>query len=166
MVDRLRGLSEVRFADAMAALASGVAVVTARQRDGRPCGLAATSISSYTSNPPSVLVVIGHASRCHGAVAETGTHFGVHLLRADQRQTAETFAARGEDKFAGLDWSWDEGVPQLAGALVYLRCRRSAAFRHYDHTILVGDAEGGYVEDDEPLVYLARRMDWRFRHPT
>lgn len=149
----------------MAALASGVAVITATRPDGRPCGLTATSVSAYTAEPPSVMVSISHGSRCYGPVAETSTRFGVHLLRADQRPLAEAFAGRSDDKFSGVEWSWDDAVPHLAGALVYLRCRRSAVFRHYDHSVLVGDAEGGYVEDDEPLVYLARRMDWRLREP-
>jgi len=158
-------VSDALFADAMAALASGVAVVTAVRPDGRPCGLTATSVSSYTAEPPSVMVSISHSSRCYGAVAETSHCFGIHLLRADQRPLAEVFAGRSEDKFASVDWSWEGDVPHLAGTLVYLRCRRSAVFRHYDHSILVGDAEDGYVEDDEPLVYLARRMDWRLREP-
>jgi hypothetical protein len=30
----------------------------------------------------------------------------------------------------------------------------------YDHTILIGDLQGGRLEDGEPLVYARRRMDW------
>ena len=31
-----------------------------------------------------------------------------------------------EAEFAGLDRGWDEDVPELAGTLVYLRCRRAS----------------------------------------
>jgi flavin reductase (DIM6/NTAB) family NADH-FMN oxidoreductase RutF len=51
-------------------------------------------------------------------------------------------------------------VPELGGGLAYLRCRRSDNFVRYDHTILIGDLEGGRVEQGEPLVYARRRMDW------
>jgi flavin reductase ActVB len=147
------------FQEAMSHLASGVAVITTRRADGEPCGLAATAVSSYSAHPPSVLVSIDHASRCH-AHLEVCDHFGVHFLRADEEPVARVFASKGEDKFGGLDWRWDDDVPELTGALAYLRCRRVENFSRYDHTILIGDIEGGRVGSGEPLLYSRRRMDW------
>ena len=151
------------FHEAMASLASGVTVITARRADGEPCGLAATSVSSYSANPPSLLVSVAHDSRCHDALAGAA-HFGVHILHAGQEPVARVFAGRGDDKFAGLDWRWDGDVPELAGALAYLRCRRVESLSRYDHTILIGDLEGGRLEQGEPLLYARRRMDWLL-HP-
>ncbi len=149
------------FREAMARLCSGVSVVTARHPDGRPCGLVATSISSFSAEPPSVLVSIAHSSRCHDALSNGGS-FGVHILAADQAPLARIFAGLGEDKFAGLEWRWDADVPRLDGVLGYLRCRRSALFELYDHSLLIGDLDDGAVAPHgEPLVYMARRMDWR-----
>ena len=150
------------FREAMAGLCSGVAVVTARRDDGNPCGLVATSVSSFSARPPSVLVSVDHSSRCHRALVD-GDTFGVHLLAADQEPLAHVFAGRGDDKFAGVDWSWDDGVARLAGSLAYLRCRRSALFELYDHSILIGDVIGGRHDPGDPLVYLDRRMDWRIQ---
>jgi flavin reductase (DIM6/NTAB) family NADH-FMN oxidoreductase RutF len=148
------------FREAMARLAAGVAVVTARRDDGHPCGLVATSVSSFSAAPPSLLVSVAHTSRCHDALTD-GEAFGVHVLAADQEPVAHVFAGLGDDKFAGVDWSWDDGVPRIGGVLSYLRCRRSALFELYDHSVLVGDVTGGQVRDAEPLVYLARSMGWR-----
>ena len=149
------------FREAMAGLCSGVAVVTARREDGEPCGLVATSVSSYSADPPSVLVCIGHASRCHEALAD-GEWFGMHLLAADQEPVAQTFADPvSEDKFSELQWEWDEDVPSIRGAVSYLRCRRAARFDLYDHSVLVGDVASGRHEGGDPLVYMDRRMDWR-----
>jgi flavin reductase (DIM6/NTAB) family NADH-FMN oxidoreductase RutF len=121
----------------------------------------ATSLAAYSAAPPSVLISIGHTSRCHEALAD-GREFGVHLLGAHQEQVARVFAdPRTEDKFAGIEWSWDGLVPAIAGTLAYLRCRRSARFDLYDHSILVGDVQDGRHEDGSPLVYLGRRMGWR-----
>ncbi len=147
------------FQEAMASLVSGVVVVTARREDGRPCGLAATSVASYSAEPPSLIVSIGHSSRCHGALAGC-KHFGVHILRAGEELVARVFAGKGDDKFADLDWHWDGDVPQVMSALGYLRCRRAAKFEHYDHTILIGDLDGGHLDHGEPLLYARRRMDW------
>jgi flavin reductase (DIM6/NTAB) family NADH-FMN oxidoreductase RutF len=152
------------FREAMAALCSGVAVVTARRDDGEPCGLVATSVSSFSAQPPSVLVSVDHSSRCHRPLVD-GDTFGVHVLSAEQEPLAHVFAGKGEDKFAGVDWGWDDGVARIDGALAYLRCRRSALFELYDHSLLVGDVTGGDRREGEPLVYMWRRFGWRLVPP-
>ena len=152
--------NDTLFREAMAHLASGVAVITARRPDGVPCGIAATSLTSYSAHPPSLLVSVWHESRCHDALAASEA-FGVHLLKSDELELAHRFADRERvDKFEGLDWSWDDDVPELGGTLAYLRCTRTANFAHYDHTVLIGDLERGRLEQGEPLVYARRRMDW------
>jgi flavin reductase ActVB len=154
------------FVEAMTSLASGVAVVTARKPNGDPCGLAVTAVTSYSAHPPSLLVSIAHVSRCHEALA-AAERFGVHILRSDELSLAHRFADReAEDKFDGLDWSWDGEVPELAGTLAYLRCRRAVNFGRYDHTVVIGDLEAGRLEAGEPLLYARRRMDWLLRRET
>ena len=147
------------FHEAMASLASGVTVITARRPDGQPCGLAATSTASFSAEPPSLMVSIAHASRCHDTLAAC-EHFGVHILGAHEEAAARLFASREDRKFDRLEWSWDGDVPELAGAIAYLRCRRSATFARYDHSILVGDLEGGRHGHGGPLLYARRRMNW------
>ena len=146
----------------MASLASGVTVLTARRPDGHPCGLAATSVASYSADPPSLLASVAHSSRCHRALSGS-ERFGVHILRADELALAHAFAGKGDDKFRGVDWRWDGDVPELTGTIAYLRCRRVANFERYDHTILIGDLDGGRIESGEPLLYARRRMDWLLR---
>jgi flavin reductase (DIM6/NTAB) family NADH-FMN oxidoreductase RutF len=153
------------FREAMAGLCSGVAVITARREDGEPCGLVATSVSSFSAAPPSVLVSVDHSSRCHRALVD-GDTFGVHVLAAEQEPLAHVFAGKGEDKFAGIDWDWDGGVARIEGALSYLRCRRGALFELYDHSLLVGDVTGGSLTPGEPLVYMSRRFGWRLAPPA
>ncbi len=135
---------EQLFHEAMSSLASGVVVITARRSDGHPCGLAATSVASYSANPPSLLASVDHTSRCHLALTES-EQFGVHLLRAGQEAVARVFAGKGDDKFGGLEWEWDDDVPRLTDVLAYVRCRRAENFERYDHTILIGDVDGRRV---------------------
>jgi flavin reductase (DIM6/NTAB) family NADH-FMN oxidoreductase RutF len=157
------GVDEV-FRESMAALCSGVAVITARRPDGDPCGLVATSVSSFSAAPPSVLVSVDHSSRCHRPLVD-GDTFGVHVLAQDQEPLAHVFAGKGDDKFAGVEWGWDDGVARIEGCLAYIRCRRSALFELYDHSLLVGDVTGGTVAELQPLVYMRRRMGWRLEPP-
>jgi flavin reductase ActVB len=153
--------ASVLFRDAMSALASGVAVVTARRADGRPAGLLATSVAAYSAAPPSILVSVSHSSRSHAVLVDHAERFGVHLLGRDQEETARVFASRADDKYAALEWEWDDDVPRLAGGVSYLHCRRSAVFDRYDHSVLIGDVLGGEHAGGEPLLWVRRRMDWR-----
>jgi flavin reductase (DIM6/NTAB) family NADH-FMN oxidoreductase RutF len=153
---------EAAFADAMARLVSGVCVVTARGRDGEPTGLLATSICSYSVDPPAVLVCVGRRGRARDAIVAERA-FGVHLLRAGQQDLARRFALPGADRFAGVSWEWDAGVPALAPELLvaYVRCVRVAVKHHGDHAMVIGEVEHVESAASEPLVYQDRRMDWR-----
>ncbi len=148
------------FTEAMARLASGVAVVTSRQPGGAPCGLLVSSICSYSVRPPSVLVSIGQQSRSYRALLGQ-SEFGVHLLGSGDGPVARVFAGRCDDKFAGLGWGWDGPVPRLDGVPVYLRCVRRRVFEHGDHAIVIGEVADGEISHGEPLVYYRRALDWR-----
>jgi len=151
-----------QFADAMAELVSGVCAVTACGDDGEPYGLVATSLCSYSADPPAVLVCVGRSGRARCAVA-SATSFGVHVLGDDQGDIARWFATPGADKFAAVDWEWDDDVPALTPGRVvaYLRCTRAAVMWHGDHAVVIGDVERVELAPREPLVYRRRRMDWR-----
>lgn len=148
------------FRQAMAGLCSGVAVLTAVRTDNRPCGLLATSVSSFSVNPPSIVASIAHTSRCHDALT-CGPEFGVNVLAADQEHLAGIFSSARQDKFAQVDWECDNGIPRLPGALSFLRCSLGATFERYDHTLIIGDVVGGDLGAGDPLVYMARSMGWR-----
>jgi flavin reductase ActVB len=150
------------FVEAMTRLVSGLAVVTAQRSDGMPCGLLVSSICSYSVRPPSVLVAIDQSSRSHATLTNCG-EFGVHLLGRPHVDIARRFAARGDDKFAGLPWSWDGMIPRLDDVPVYLSCLSSALFHHADHAVLIGAVKDGYVRLSEPLIYFRRQLNWQLR---
>ncbi len=147
------------FRAVMAELASTVAVVTAAAGE-IPLGLTVSSLTSYSDQPPSVSFNIREASRSHGALIRA-TSIGVHLLCDDQWEVAKAFSAPAADKFAGLRWDWDGGLPRLAGGLAFLRCAPVAVFRHGDHSILVAEVRRADALGGHPLVYRRRSPGWR-----
>lgn len=152
-----------RFRSAMSNLVAGVAAITVGN-DNTPRGLLATSVSSFSDQPPSVVVSLSHHSRTLGPLLRAES-FGVHLLGRDQADVAKALAGSAVDKFAGLSWVWDEGVPRLPSALGFLRCRRSASFDCHDHTILIGDVEFVDLGDSAPLVYFRQSLNWSLSQP-
>jgi flavin reductase ActVB len=147
-----------QFRSAMSELVAGVAAITVSQ-GGLARGMLATSISSYSDQPPSILVSLAHTSRTREPLLNTDV-FGVHLLGREQTDVADAFAGRSDDKFTNLCWQWEHDVPRLRSALGYLRCRRSASFEHHDHTIVIGDVESVELRGSTPMVYFRRAMDW------
>ena len=144
------------FRESMAALASGVAVVTGAAADGSPRGLTVTSIASYSAHPPSVIVCVDETCNSYAALA-TGSHFAAHLLHAEQADVAKLFASSAIDKFDQVSWTgWDDRLPVLSDVLGVVICRRMSTTVHGDHAILVGEVVDGSMGEGQPLVYWRR----------
>ena len=146
-----------RFRNALGAFATGVTIVTTRDVAGKDVGLTANSFNSVSLEPPMVLWSLAKAARSLPAFL-AATHFAVHVLAADQEELSLRFAARGAEKFTGLDLERNAaGVPLLRGCSARFQCR--TAFRHEggDHVIFVGAVESFDHSDSPPLVFHGGR---------
>ena len=101
------------FRSAMRDLASGVSVITVGRGEDRT-GMTATSLTSLSVDPPSILICVNRSSSTWPAL-QAHRHFGVNLLRASQRPIAERFAgrdgAKGSHRYA--DAGTDEQLMSL-----------------------------------------------------
>ena len=149
------------FKEAMASLASGVAVVTGVDPDLGPCGMTVTSIASYSIDPPSVIVCVDESTRSYRGMTE-GEYFGVNLLNEDQADVARLFASKVDDKFEqGPSVAGPHGLQLIAESLATLICRRSFVAKHGDHAIVIGTVVDGCVSGRRPLVYWRREFSRR-----
>ncbi|WP_327302192.1 flavin reductase family protein [Streptomyces sp. NBC_01298] len=147
------------FRETMAHLVSGVAVVTVSSPQGVPGGLLVSSITSYGTDPATVMLAVSRTARTYSLLREA-EEFGVHLLASDQTELAGIFAGHQDDKFTGIAWEWDGTVPRVSGSMAYLRCRTVMFTPFADHAIAVGQVAGLKIEGGEPLVYFKRRLGW------
>ena len=143
------------FQDGFRHLASGVCVVTTRHR-GVDSGFAATSVTSLSADPPSLLVCIHRKSRVHDEVIEAGK-FCVNVLGEEHQDIAACFGnpklrAR---RFVLGDWI-DRGLPVLADAMASFQCFVASTFVFGSHTIVVGQINRvmSDVNDVDPLLYF------------
>lgn len=145
------------FRAAMRELAGAVSVVTTG-RDGLRTGLTATSVTSLSADPPSLLVCINRASSVLPILRETQA-FAVNVLAGHQDAVADRFAGRGgaygPARYAGADWTTlATGMPILAEALASLDCRVETIMDWHSHAIVIGRVEGVVVNGGESaLVY-------------
>jgi flavin reductase (DIM6/NTAB) family NADH-FMN oxidoreductase RutF len=133
--------SESTFRDAMRELARGVCIVTFGA--GNDCtGFTATSVTSLSAEPPSLLACIERNSSSYDAVRRSLT-FAVNLLSADQQEYAEQFAGRsglqGSDRYQGGPWRpLPSGVLCLAGTVAAFDCEIEDLIERHTHAILIG----------------------------
>ncbi|HKS23884.1 MAG TPA: flavin reductase family protein [Thermoanaerobaculia bacterium] len=142
-----------QFKHALSHFASGVTIVTT-EHEGTDYGLTVASFASLSLNPPLVLVCINKSSSSHDPIAKS-QKFGVSILGSDQEAISGRFAARGGDKFAGLDVRrGSTGVPLVGNALATLECRVHEQIIGGDHSIFIGEVVDTKTREGAPLLYF------------
>jgi flavin reductase (DIM6/NTAB) family NADH-FMN oxidoreductase RutF len=142
------------FRAALGRFASGVTIVTTRDRDGRLHGITVSAFCSVSLDPPLILICIEKTAGSHRALEE-GRAFVVNILREEQQHVSDRFASASPDKFDGLRFRPGiENLPVLEDALVSLECRLANACDGGDHTIYIGEVAAATVNDDKPLIYF------------
>lgn len=144
-------LGEQEFRDLMAGVCASVTVVTATA-EGLPHGTTVSAFASLSLRPPMVTVALDRASGVLSRITSTG-RFGVNVLGQAQDDLAMAFARRGADRFDGVDWHFDHGLPRLDSAPGWLVCEVSDVVEGGDHLLLLGTVLHARTTPAAPLVY-------------
>lgn len=134
---------EVSMFDGMRRLLSGVSVVTASNLRGERFAMTATSITSVSAEPPSLLVCVNRSARIDHAIKESA-YFCINILAPMHKQISincSTPEASVDSRFDHGNWHLDEatGVYYLADAQATFFCRRQATHHYGTHNIFIGD---------------------------
>jgi flavin reductase (DIM6/NTAB) family NADH-FMN oxidoreductase RutF len=132
------------FRGAMRELAGGVSVISCAHGERR-AGFAATSVSSFSLEPPTLLVCVNRSSSSWPLLREA-TRFGVNVLSASHRELAHRFAgatgAEGSARYEGGAWiAARSGTPLLDDALASFDCTLEEIIERHSHAILIGRVE-------------------------
>jgi len=144
-----------QFRAAMRRLAASVGIVVAAGEDG-PVGIAATSVTSLTVDPPAVLICVNRAARLHALLVPTAP-LSVNLLSRSQQDVSAAFGGgvpQGE-RFKVGEWTIGaNGLPALAGAQANLGCVIDAMLAYGTHSIVIARVLDVTVSGDvDPLIY-------------
>lgn len=147
------------FRDALGMFATGVTIVTARDAQGELIGLTANSFNSVSLDPPLVLWSLARAAASMPAFAN-GSHYAINVLAADQKALAERFAARGVDRWSGVEHSPGiSNAPVLSGCAATFECFNRSRYEEGDHVIFVGEVEQcSHRAGVPPLLYHGGRF--------
>ncbi len=147
------------FRAALGMFATGVTIVTTRTAEGLPIGLTANSFNSVSLDPPLVLWSLSQAAASL-ATFRTGSHYAINVLAADQKSLAERFAAKGADRWSGVESvPGVGGVPLIGGAAATFECFNRSRYDEGDHVIFVGEVERcTWRPGAQPLLFHGGRF--------
>jgi 3-hydroxy-9,10-secoandrosta-1,3,5(10)-triene-9,17-dione monooxygenase reductase component len=138
----------------MGQFATGVTVITTKDKDNVPYGLTANAFMSLSLNPPLVLISVDKSAQCYSCFDESKI-FTVNILSETQEEISRRFATKGIEKFAGLKWSKGEnGAAILNGTIGHVECKVVQSHDGGDHTIVVGEVSDAVASEGRPLLFF------------
>lgn len=147
------------FRQAMRGFAGAVCVVTVADGEARS-GFTATSVSSFSASPPTLVASMKADSSSARLLAKT-RRFGVNLLRPQQQAIAERFTGfrgeQGEARYGAERWRQllADGAPVLADSAVALDCEAEELIGRHGHILILGRVRAIVLDGSapQPLVY-------------
>jgi flavin reductase (DIM6/NTAB) family NADH-FMN oxidoreductase RutF len=131
-----RAYSTAHFRRVLSSFPTGVTALAACM-GGSPLGMAASSFTSVSLDPPIVSVCVGHGSTTWPRL-RTAARLGVSVLAEHQEEACRRLAAPGADRFAGLGWhATTGGAVLLAGATAWLECSIEREVAVGDHDVVM-----------------------------
>jgi flavin reductase (DIM6/NTAB) family NADH-FMN oxidoreductase RutF len=133
--------SATAFREAMRHLPAGVCVISVGHGAERT-GLTATSVSSLSMEPPTLLVSVNRASSSYQALTRNPA-FSVNVLTAGHQAVASAFAGRdgaqGADRYGTGRWvTLSSGVSVLSDAVAAFDCEVEERIERHSHAIIIG----------------------------
>ncbi|WP_237188368.1 flavin reductase family protein [Rothia nasimurium] len=149
------------FCEAFGAQAAGVAIITAEGADGEPGGLTISSLSSVSAEPPIVSFSFKDRTGSAARIVDADS-FLIHLIGAENVETAKLFAVSKADKFGDTS-TWDRlptGEPLLHGISRVLRVKPIGTLNAGPAVVFTAEVTDFIRHDANatPTVYHARRF--------
>ena len=137
---------------------AGVAVITANDASGNPVGFTATSLASFSAEPPRASFNIAQHASSYGAIT-VGARVLLHFLAEHQVDVARVMAGAADKRFDGDHWSSDDrGLPRLTGVRAVLDAHVVAVTEVGGNASVIVEIDGGETHIEcAPLVYVERR---------
>jgi flavin reductase (DIM6/NTAB) family NADH-FMN oxidoreductase RutF len=147
-----RGFDPEVFRDVIGHFATGVTIITTRERDA-DYGVTVSAVSSLSLEPPMLLVCLNRSSRTQQAISRTRC-FAVNILGVHQRDLARLFATARDDKFSEATIRRGElGHPLIEGAIGHVECEVVEEAVGGTHTVFLAEVRRAERFDGEPLLY-------------
>lgn len=142
------------FRQVLGAYPTGVCVITALDEENNPAGMVVGSFTSVSLDPPLVGFLPDKKSSSWPLIEKHG-HFCVNVLASDQQDVCQKVAAKGPEKFTGVEYSLtSNNLPVIANSLACIECRIYSVTDAGDHYFVLGEVVNlETTRDDDPMLF-------------
>ncbi|WP_218859052.1 flavin reductase family protein [Mucilaginibacter sp. E4BP6] len=146
----------------MRELAGAVSIITVGDEYNRT-GFVATSVSSFSAEPPRIILCISLTSSSWAVLSKTH-RFGVNFMREGEDAIASRFTGfggiKGEARYEGAEWiGLPTGTQVLKDALASIDCTLEESLERHDHAIVIGKVESIRICDQgSPLLWFKSKF--------
>jgi flavin reductase (DIM6/NTAB) family NADH-FMN oxidoreductase RutF len=142
------------FKLAMRRLSATVTIVSTGDDEGYH-GLAATAVTSLSTEPPAILACINRTASPFEKLLQR-KRFAINILHTDNASLVPVFSGKikGPERFKHGMWDHLDGVPILTDAQAVLACTLAETKDFGTHTIIIGTVDAIRIRPDiDPLIY-------------
>ena len=130
------------FRQVLGSYPTGVCVISALDAADKPIGMVVGTFTSVSLDPPLVGFLPDKNSSTWPQIAAAG-HFCVNVLASDQQEICRQLAAKGPEKFIGVDFAIStHRLPVIAGAIARIECSIHSITDAGDHYFVLGNVLG------------------------
>jgi flavin reductase (DIM6/NTAB) family NADH-FMN oxidoreductase RutF len=142
------------FKLAMRRLSATVTIVSTGDDEGYH-GLAATAVTSLSTEPPAILACINRTASPFEKLLQR-KRFAINILHTDNAGLVPIFSGKikGPERFKHGVWDHLDGVPILGDAQAVIVCSLAQNTDFGTHSIIIGAVETIRIRADiDPLIY-------------
>ena len=150
-----------QFLIAMRFLASSVSVISAKDSSGNLFAMTASSVTSLTMDPPSILVCVNNGATIHDVLMK-GENLCINILQKTQQEISNICSSRELESTRFQNNFWDTSViPFIKDSQANIFCKDDETVSYHTHKIVIGSvihsqsaetfntlmyADGGYLD--------------------
>ncbi|MBC8221810.1 MAG: flavin reductase family protein [SAR86 cluster bacterium] len=150
-----------QFLIAMRFLASSVSVISAKDSSGNLFAMTASSVTSLTMDPPSILVCVNNSATIHDVLMK-GENLCINILQKTQQEISNICSSKELESTRFQNNFWDTSdIPFIKDSQANIFCKVDETVSYHTHKIVIGSvihsqsaetfntlmyADGGYLD--------------------
>ena len=130
-----------QFIIAMRFLASSVSIISTKDQSGNLYSMTASSVTSLTMDPPSILVCVNNGARIHDALTK-GENLCINILQKNQQEISNLCSSRALESKRFDNGFWDVNeIPFIKNAQANMFCKVDETVSYHTHKIVIARVE-------------------------
>ena len=147
-------MTKEQFLIAMRSLAASVSVISARDAFGKTYAMTASSVTSLSIDPPSILVCVNKDASIHDTLVKD-VSLCINILQKNQQEISNLCSSKDLESQRFENDLWDlRETPFLKDAQANIFCKIDQTVSHHSHTIVLAKAlKAESKEEFNTLMY-------------